>query len=110
MKTKHRLIVLALIGALMIASCSSNARVGELRTESHSVELDDAKSVRVEVKVGAAQLKVSGGAEKLLESDFTYNVAKMKPEVKYENGVLVVQHADVKGFSSLQNIKDYRNE
>ena len=111
MKTKHLLINVVLLAALLLASCSSDdVRVGELRTESQSVELGDAKSVRVKMVLGAGNLVVTGGAEKLLEADFTYNVAKLKPEVEFTDGTLVVQHPDVRGYRTLQDIRDFRNE
>jgi hypothetical protein len=96
--------------ALVLAGCGPRLRVGELRTESQSVELGDATSVRVEIQIGAGDLKVTGGAEKLMEADFTYNVAKLKPEVEYTDGTLVVQQPDVGGFPALQGIADFRNE
>jgi len=106
------LIVLVLSGALLLTGCvsSDDVRVGELRTESKSVELGDASSVRTEIKFGAGDLKVSGGAKKLLEADFTYNVAKLKPEVEFTDSTLVVRHPDVRGYRTLQDIKDFRNE
>jgi len=111
MNTKHFLIHVVLLAALLLAGCSSDdVRVGELRTESKSVELGDAKSVRVKMLLGAGDLAVTGGAEKLLEADFTYNVAKLKPEVEFTNGTLIVQHPDVRGYRSPQDIKDFRNE
>ncbi len=81
-----------------------------MRTESQSVELGDAKSVSVKINMGAGDLEVTGGAEKLLEADFAYNVAKLKPKVEFTDGTLVVQHPEVKGLPSLQGITDYRNE
>ena len=68
MKTKHLLIKVVLLAALLLASCvsSDDVRVGELRTESQSVELGDAKPVRVKVVLGAGDLAVAGGAKKLL--------------------------------------------
>ena len=72
MKTNHLSITLVLFAALLLTSCGSQARVGGLRTESQSVELRDAKSVRIEINMGAGDLQVTGGAEKLLEGDFTY--------------------------------------
>ena len=112
MKTKHLLINVLLLAALLLASCvsSDDVRVGELRTESKSVELGDAKSVRVKMVLGAGDLMVTGGAEKLLEADFTYNVAKLKPEVEFTDGTLIVQHPDVRGYRTLQDIRDFRNE
>lgn len=112
MNTKHLLIRVVLLAALLLASCvsSDDVRVGELRTESQSVELGDAKSVRVKMVLGAGDLVVTGGAKKLLEADFTYNVAKLKPEVEFTDGTLVLQHPDVRGYRSPQDIKDFRNE
>jgi len=60
--------------------------------------------------LGAGDLVVTGGAKKLLEADFTYNVAKLKPEVEFTDGTLVVQHPDVRGYRTPQDIKDFRNE
>jgi CubicO group peptidase (beta-lactamase class C family) len=103
-------IVLVLFGALLLAGCTSQARVGALQTESQSVELGDATSVRVEIDLGAGDLELTGGAEKLLEADFTYNVADLKPEVAYTDGALVVRQPDVGGLPSLRGITGYRNE
>jgi hypothetical protein len=111
MKTKHLLINIVFLATLLLASCSSDdVRVGELRTESKSVELGDARSVSVKIKMGAGDLVATGGAEKLLEADFTYNVAKLKPEVEFTDGTLIVQHPNVRGYRTLQDIKDFRNE
>jgi hypothetical protein len=110
MKKNHILITFVLSTALVLANCSSGARVGELQTESQSVELGDAKSVRVEINMGAGNLQVTGGADKLLESDFVYNVAKLKPEVMYADGTLVVEQPDVDGLPVLQGITGFRNE
>jgi len=111
MNTKHLLINVVLLVALLLASCSSDdVRVGALKTESQSVELGDARSVRVKMVLGAGDLVVTGSAKKLLEADFTYNVAKLKPEVEFTDGTLVVQHPDVRGYRTPQDIKDFRNE
>jgi len=110
MKTNFLLITLVLFAALLLAGCGSQARVGALRSESQSVELGDARLVRVEIEMGAGNLEVIGGAEKLLQADFTYNVARLEPEVKYMDGTLVVWQPDGKGLSDLRGITDYRNE
>ena len=110
MKTNKLLITLVFFAALLLTSCGSQARVGALRTESQSVELGDARSVRAEINFGAGDLELSGGADKLLEADFNYNVAALKPEVEYKDGTLSVRQPEVKGMSSLVGITDYRNE
>jgi len=110
MRTNQFLIAFVFFAALLLAGCSSEARVGALVSETQSVELRDARPVRVEINLGAGNLDLSGGAEKLLEANFNYNVAKLKPEVEYTNGTLVVRQPDVRGLPTLQGISDYRNE
>jgi hypothetical protein len=104
------MINFVVLAALLLAGCAPRARVGALRSESQSVELGDAQSVRVEIKLGAGDLQVTGGSEKLLEADFNYNVAAIKPEVEYTNGRLVVRQPDVPGLPALRDITDYRND
>jgi hypothetical protein len=103
-------LALVLLGALLIASCVTQFRVDALRSESQSVELDDAGPVRVDIDFGAGDLEITGGAENLLEADFTYNVDKLKPEVKYTNGSLHIRQPGTNGLPSLINLTDYRNE
>ena len=52
MKKSILLIVFVLFAALLLAGCAPRARVGALQTESQSVELGDARSVRVEIDFG----------------------------------------------------------
>jgi hypothetical protein len=111
MKTNHLLIALLLLAELVLAGCAPRARVGELRSESQLVELGNAESVRVEIDLGAGDLKVTGGAEKLMEADFTYNVDELKPEVKYADGTLVIWQPETEGLRiDLRSIQDFRNE
>jgi N-terminal domain of toast_rack, DUF2154 len=109
-KTKHSLLLVVLCAAVLLAGCRPSARVGALQTESHSVELGDATSVRVEILMGAGELAVSGGAEELLEADFAYNVAELKPEVEYGNDTLTVRQPEGIGLPVLENIEDFQNE
>jgi hypothetical protein len=101
---------LGLLGVLLLAGCDSQARVGALRNESQSVELGNAQSVNIEVNLGAGDLQLTGGAEKLMEADFTYNVAKIKPEVKYTDGTLVVRQPETSRMPALLGITDFRND
>lgn len=110
MKTNHLLITLVLFAAVLLAGCGSQARVGALQTDSQSVELRDAKSARVEINLGAGNLQVTGGAEKLLEAGFTYNVALLKPEVEYTDGTLVIRQPETEDMPVLRNITNFRNE
>jgi len=85
-------------------------RIGELRTESQTVERGDADAVTVEIVMGAGDLEVAGGAAELLEADFIYNVAEFKPEVEYDGERLVVQQPAYEGRASLWDVDDYRYE
>jgi hypothetical protein len=110
MKTRFRWMTIVLFATLLLAGCSSKLRVDELKTESQSVELGDTESVRVEIEMGAGDLEVTGGAEKLLEAVFNYNVARLKPEVEYTDDMLIVQLPKVKGLPAMGDIADFRNE
>ena len=70
------------------------AEVGELQRESQVVELssiddlEDGADLRVLVTLGAGELDVDGGAEELMEAEFSYNILEWAPEIEYENGRL----------------------
>jgi hypothetical protein len=101
-----------LVVLLAVTGCTGKrVRVGKLQTESRSVELGGARSVQVEIEMAAGELEVSGGAGELLEADFKYNVAELKPEVEYSGGTLTVQTPDVDvTVGSLWDLDDYRYE
>src|SRR5215213_11758669 len=69
--------------------------VGKLQEESKYVDLNNADSVRAQLKMGAGELNVTGGADGLMEADFSYNVSEWKPKVSYDvsggEGELVVK-------------------
>jgi N-terminal domain of toast_rack, DUF2154 len=109
-KTKHSLLLVVIGAAVLLAGCRPSVRVGALRTESQSVDLGEAASVRVEILMGAGELAVSGGAEELMQADFAYNVAELKPEVTYGNDTLTVRQPEGIGLPVLQNIEDFQNE
>jgi hypothetical protein len=56
----------------------------ESRSESVSIDRGKAEMVRAEVRMAVGELRVSGGARKLLEADFRYNTPFLKPEVRYD--------------------------
>ncbi len=111
MKTNFLRIAIGVITVMMVASCSVNYRIGELHSEYHTVELGDGRAVSVEINLGAGSLELTGGAEKLLEGNFNYNVARLKPELSYTGGnTLVVKQPDVIGMPNWINVGDFRNE
>lgn len=105
--------ILVILGFMLLTTgCSikhNNIEIGELRTESETVELDRAHSVDTEIMMGAGKLTVSGGAKKLLKAGFIYNAAKLKPEIDYningEKGNLVIKQPPVKYLNFSENIR-----
>src|SRR5690554_4088943 len=88
-----QLVVLAL--AMVVATaCIGRVSVGDLQTDTETVELGGAESARVELRMGAGRLNLSGGASDLMNAEFSYNVADWQPEISYEmqgnEGVLTV--------------------
>src|SRR5258706_15605818 len=78
-------VVLAGVAACLAGCNFTRTPTGPVEHESRSVELDQAELARVNLKMSAGTLKVKGGSSKLMEADFTYNVASWKPEVRYRN-------------------------
>ena len=68
-------IVKAGIMVLLIMGLLGCVRVGQLREETRSVELEEAESVEVEIRMGSGDLKLQGGARELMEGLFSYNVS-----------------------------------
>ncbi len=110
MKINKFLVFIFLIGAILLSSCNTALHVGELQTESRSVDLGNAKSVSVDINFGAGVLDVTGGAEDLLDADFTYNVAKLKPQVEYVDSTLIVSQPETEGMPALLGLTNFRNE
>jgi hypothetical protein len=78
--------LLAVVGtAALLSGCGFNA-TGETRNETMSFDLDDSKLVRVDIRMGAGELRVNSGTPKLMTGTFAYNVPEWKPVVDYKAG------------------------
>ena len=87
----YGVVVLSLVmlaaTALLAGACGSQGgtpKVGKLQRESKSVDPKNAQSVRAQLKLGAGELNLTGGADGVMEGDFSYNVASWKPKVSYD--------------------------
>jgi hypothetical protein len=86
-----------LLGPALLAlnGCVIDNSRGPVQYSSDSVEMDDSEAVRVDLRMGAGDLRVTDGAAKLLRADFAYNVRSWKPEVRYsrsgKEGVLTIE-------------------
>ena len=75
---------LMLLPALALTGCVIQTnRAGPVQYSSESVEMDDSELVRVDLHMGAGDLRVSDGGAKLMRADFAYSVPSWKPEVRY---------------------------
>jgi hypothetical protein len=77
--------------------------VGKMQNESKYVDLKNADSVRAQLRMGAGELHISGGADQLMDGDFSYNVSEWKPKVSYDvsdkKGKLVVKQGSANSGS-----------
>lgn len=81
MKAQY-LVFPALIG---LGGCMiHHERGGPLEYSSQTLEPDSTERVRVNLHMGAGDLRVTDGSQKLLRADFSYNVPSWKPEVQYK--------------------------
>jgi hypothetical protein len=111
MKNRYGWIIAGCVLALTLAGCED---MGDITTDAKTVEAEGAESVEVNLKMGAGELRVSGGAEALMEADFTYRSRRQPPEVEYYvsegRGVLTVRHRRSSGpfLGSSKNEWDVR--
>ena len=86
----------------LVVGCSAEPP-GETRREQQSIELDGSASTRLNLEMDAGELKVSGGAAKLMEAEFTYNVDRLKPIVEHHpsatEGEIRISQAEARGFT-----------
>ncbi len=100
MKRLVVLVSLLVASAMLLGSCGTQ-RVGEMQRETQTVDLEDAQSTDAELRMGAGELNVTGGADQLMEADFSYNVSDWKPKVSYDvsgdDGELLVRQGGSEG-------------
>lgn len=99
---KIRNIALALAAAGFVLALSACEEARETRTETRKIDAGGAKSAAVSVRMGAGELRLSGGAASLMEAEFTTNVEHWMPETDYrvvaERGQLVVRQRKGRSF------------
>jgi N-terminal domain of toast_rack, DUF2154 len=98
-------IVMMAATVVLAGACSTQGggtqQVGKMQRESKSVDPKNAQSVSAQLEMGAGEMKLTGGADKLMEGDFSYNVSEWKPRVSYDvsgkKGELVVKQGSANG-------------
>ena len=88
MKKLLFLFALLVTAAVLLSSCGTQRggtqQVGEMQRESRSIQAQDAQAVRSKLQMGAGELNITGGADQLMEGEFSYNVSNWKPKVSYD--------------------------
>ncbi len=83
LKTHWPVVSIVFVSTIVFAGCEFDHTVtGPLRDDPVSIDLGTADHANVELDMGAGEMKLRGGAEKLLEGRFEYNVAGWKPLVR----------------------------
>ena len=92
------------LAALALTGCDESYRravTGPPQHDTQTVELDKAEMVRVEMRMGAGELNVTGGSSRLLDADFEYVFPESKPVVRYQassfRGTLSITEPGVHG-------------
>ncbi len=106
MKRLAFLFALLATAAVLAGACGTRGggtqqEVGKMRHESKSIDPQNAQSARVKLQMGAGEMNLTGGADQLMEGDFSYNVAEWKPEASYDvsgdEGELLVKQGGSRG-------------
>lgn len=98
-------ILLLVIFGIALSFSRASQRVHDVEI----VERQGADSVRVRIQMPAGDLKLSGGASKLLEADFKYAESQGKPKVSYQAGQLEITQVGRKfNFGPTENSWDLR--
>jgi hypothetical protein len=107
------ILTVVLLLSASVSCGSRNEPSGPEEHESRSVDLDNTERVRAVIKMAFGELNVRGGSEKLLDADFTYTNAALKPDVQYRAGggagdLTVETRAGSPSGGSLKNRWDLR--
>jgi len=85
-----RLRIVAGTGPVLLAmacftGCVVDTAGGPVRRESRTIPRDTSETARVDLRMGAGELRVAGGSEDLMDAAFNYNVPGWKPQVRYRS-------------------------
>jgi hypothetical protein len=114
---KKPLLAGALLSTVLMISTGCNALEsvtfgkGNVNEYEVEVEKDSAKELEVDLRLGAGEMNVSGGAAEWVTGDIEYNDEDMEPVVKYDlNGdrgdIVIKQKKNVNvsvGFGNIKN-------
>lgn len=99
---KYLILILSAL-TFFFTSCTVVTNSDKVTTENREVELQKAKSVDAAIHMGAGELTVDGGSDKLMKGEFRYSNLDWKPEIDYNvnNGIGNLQIAQPSKFKSI---------
>lgn len=80
--------------ALALSGCMIHHEAGPSQHEYASFDVNGAQELRVKLKMGAGELRVGSGTDRLARADFEFNVPEWKPEVSYAAGNLRISQPE----------------
>jgi hypothetical protein len=78
----------------MTACVVVNDHTASTEHDFRVIDRDKSEIVRAHFKMGAGNLRIGSGTDKLMRADFDFNVPSWKPEVQYNAGVLRVSQPE----------------
>ncbi len=98
------LLIVMMAGTAVFAGACGVKQVGDLQRQSQSVDVAEARSVRADLRMGAGELNLTGGADALMEADFTFKrrrlEARGEPRHKRRHGELIVKQGSGEASAS----------
>lgn len=79
-----RTAMVALAAAGLTGCVIPTDRTGPVEHFEKSIGLDKSELARVEIKMGAGELRIDGGSSNLMDAGFDYNIPSWKPRVHYD--------------------------
>jgi hypothetical protein len=105
----RRTFSLATLPFLAGTGCVIDTDAGPTLTATKEVEAGKIEALMAEIRIGVGELRISGGASKLLEAEFRYSEKVGQPDVRYDaagfRGRLTVESREQKG-----SFGDQKNE
>jgi len=97
--------ILVLFAAACFPGCIVETARGPVRRETRVIPRDTSETARVDLRMGAGELRVNGGAEGLMDAVFNYNVSRWQPQVRYRSfaGRADLTVRQPEGFQRLRN-------
>lgn len=86
MTNSLRCLITAVVLSLVCTGCARDwGPPGPERTETHNIPMDNSDELRVNLNIGAGELRVGSGADNLMEGRFVYNRLRLRPEISYDH-------------------------